>query len=46
MKTVYIQRNTEDPDEDMERIRSEVDVFIDGTSGKGGLISLAALFGA
>lgn len=30
MNTVYIRRDTEDLDEDMDRIRSEVDVFLEG----------------
>ncbi|KAE8443308.1 hypothetical protein EG329_002024 [Mollisiaceae sp. DMI_Dod_QoI] len=33
MRTVYIQRTTEDLDEDMAAIQNEVDIFIDGTSG-------------
>ena len=33
MKTVYIQRRTEDPMEDMQRVRDEVDFFVDGTRG-------------
>lgn len=46
MRTVYIQRDTEDPKEDMELIKTEVDLFIDGrsTAGKeGGLMELARL---
>lgn len=31
MKTVYIQRKTEDPNEDMEIVCQEFDMFIDGT---------------
>ncbi|KAJ4001954.1 haloacid dehalogenase [Lentinula boryana] len=34
MKTAYIHRTTEDPDEDMERVRSECDIFVSGTDGK------------
>jgi hypothetical protein len=43
MRTVYIQRTTEDLDEDTDIIRGEVDVFIDGTKGRkeGGLGDLA-----
>ncbi len=33
MGTVYIQRTTEDLDEDMATVQNEVDLFIDGTSG-------------
>lgn len=33
MRTVYIQRWTEDPKEDMSLVRQENDVFIDGLSG-------------
>ena len=33
MKTIYIQRSTEDLNEDMQRVRDEVDFFIDGTKG-------------
>ena len=45
LNTVYIQRTTEDLDEDMDIIRKEVDLFIDGTSrGEDcGLGELAAL---
>ncbi|KAJ9353646.1 haloacid dehalogenase [Paecilomyces variotii] len=32
MKTVYIRRDTEDVDEDMDRIRKEVDVFLEGSA--------------
>ncbi|WRT65408.1 haloacid dehalogenase, type II [Kwoniella shivajii] len=48
MKTIYIQRDTEDPDEDMDIIRDQVDLFIDGRSSagdKGGLMRLADSFG-
>ncbi|KZV87131.1 HAD-like protein [Exidia glandulosa HHB12029] len=43
MKTVYIQRATEDPEEDMAKVRSEVDLFIDGRDGTPtcGLVELA-----
>ncbi|CCM03535.1 uncharacterized protein FIBRA_05669 [Fibroporia radiculosa] len=43
MKTVYIQRPTEDPEEDLNAIRANVDVFIDGTGVEGGLLTLASL---
>lgn len=45
MRTVYIRRATEDPDEDMDAVRSEVDVFIDGAGGRGGLLALSELMG-
>ncbi|KAJ9268268.1 hypothetical protein DTO212C5_5596 [Paecilomyces variotii] len=32
MNTVYIRRDTEDVDEDMDRIRKEVDVFLEGSA--------------
>jgi hypothetical protein len=32
MRTVYIQRKTEDLDEDMDRIKTEFDAFVDGTT--------------
>lgn len=32
MNTVYIRRDTEDVDEDMDRIREEVDVFLEGSA--------------
>jgi len=46
--TVYIQRMTEDLDENMTTIRKEVDLFIDGTQGvkSCGLGELADLLGA
>ncbi|KAA8645146.1 uncharacterized protein ATNIH1004_009363 [Aspergillus tanneri] len=34
MKTVYIHRDTEHPDEDMGVVRSEVDVFIESLFGQ------------
>ncbi|GBE84929.1 haloacid dehalogenase [Sparassis crispa] len=43
MKTVYVQRSTEDPNEDMEAIRAEVDLFISGLDEGEGLLELAAL---
>lgn len=49
MRTIYIQRDTEDPEEDMNVIRAEVDVFIDGrraTGSNGGLRTLAGMFEA
>ncbi len=34
MKTIYIQRKTEDvTEEDMNQVRDDVDFFIDGTKG-------------
>ncbi|KAJ9611096.1 hypothetical protein H2200_004279 [Cladophialophora chaetospira] len=48
MRTVYIQRTTEDPQESMDRIRAEVDVFIDGrdATAPDGLGKVASLLGA
>jgi hypothetical protein len=48
MKTIYIHRKTEDPEEDMEKLKREFDWFIDGTKGDGkdGLVVLAELLGA
>lgn len=43
---MYIQRSTEDPDEDMEQVKNDVDLFIDGRDGAGGLVELAELSGA
>lgn len=33
MKTIYVQRSTEDLSENMEKVRDDVDFFIDGTGG-------------
>lgn len=46
--TVYIQRTTEDMEEDMAKVRLEVDLFLDGTQGAKscGLGELAELLGA
>lgn len=33
MKTIYVQRTTEDFTENIDQVRDEVDFFIDGTSG-------------
>jgi len=33
MSTVYIQRTTEDQMEDMNVVRQDVDLFLDGTGG-------------
>ena len=43
MKTVYVQRPTEDLELEMERVKGEVSLFIDETDGKrqGGLKKLA-----
>lgn len=35
MRTIYIRRDTEDPDEDFDKIRAEVDVYVDGRSSAG-----------
>ncbi|KAF8208306.1 haloacid dehalogenase [Mycena galopus ATCC 62051] len=45
MKTIYIHRNTEDVDEDMDLIRTEFDAFVDGTAAgsDGGITAVAAL---
>ncbi|PWY92566.1 haloacid dehalogenase [Aspergillus heteromorphus CBS 117.55] len=45
MRTVYIRRETEDLDEDMDVVREGVDVFLEEGEGKGGpLKQLADLF--
>jgi hypothetical protein len=47
MRTIYIHRDTEDPEEDMDQIRADVDLFLDGTrstGAKGGLLALADLY--
>lgn len=48
MKTAYIHRATEDPEEDMVEIASENDLFIEGTDGSEdcGLVELARILGA
>jgi hypothetical protein len=49
MRTVYVQRDTEDPGEDMRAVAADVDWFIDGTTGagpRGGLVALADGLGA
>ena len=33
MKTIYVQRKTEDLTEDMKQVWDDVDFFIDGTKG-------------
>ncbi|KAJ7757029.1 haloacid dehalogenase [Mycena metata] len=45
MKSVYVHRKTEDLDEDMDRVRTEFDAFVDGTTDSlaGGIASVAAL---
>ncbi|KAJ7216573.1 haloacid dehalogenase [Mycena pura] len=45
MKTIYVQRATEDLDEDMDRIRTEFDAFVDGTTddSNSGLLGVAAI---
>lgn len=42
MRTAYIQRTTEDPDEDMEKVKGDVDIFI-GLEEKGGKVGLEQL---
>lgn len=44
MKTIYIRRATEDPDEDMEAVKKETDLFIDGRIEQGGLLRLSSLW--
>ncbi|KZP01042.1 HAD-like protein [Calocera viscosa TUFC12733] len=46
MKTVYIHRETEDPQEDMSKVRQDVDLFLDGISPWNGLLALADHLGA
>lgn len=46
MKTIYIRRVTEDPDEDMAKVKSDVDLFIADTDERHGLLKLADLWGA
>lgn len=49
MHTVYLQRWTEDPQEDMTAVRAENNIFIDGLQAKsesGGLLELLELVGA
>jgi hypothetical protein len=45
MKTIYVRRTTEDLDEDMDRIRTEFDAFVDGTTEDlaGGLSAVATI---
>lgn len=46
MRTAYLQRWTEDPNEDMEIVREENEIFIDArksTSQSGGLLELSDL---
>ncbi|KAK7001040.1 HAD-like domain-containing protein [Favolaschia claudopus] len=45
MKTVYIQRETEDLHENMDQLRTEFDAFVDGTAYRvgGGIFEIAAL---
>ena len=43
MRTAYLQRWTEDPNEDMDIVRAENDIFIDArqaTAESGGLFEL------
>lgn len=46
MKTIYIRRVTEDPDEDMAKVKSDVDLFIADADERRGLSKLADLWGA
>lgn len=48
MKTIYVQRKTEDLTEDMKQVRDDVDFFIDGTKGdeKCGFVELADILQA
>ncbi|GAA5971889.1 hypothetical protein JCM11641_001558 [Rhodosporidiobolus odoratus] len=48
MKTAYIQRWTEDPLEDMQKVARDSDVFVDGRGGSPevGLAALARMLGA
>ena len=48
MKTAYIQRDTEDLDEDLAQVKKDVDFFLDGTKGSQdcGLAELADILGA
>ena len=47
MKTVYVQRTTEDGDENMQQVRKDVDFFLDGTRGSKdcGFAELADILG-
>jgi hypothetical protein len=49
MRTIYIQRRTEDPEEDMSAVRADVDWFVDGidcATDRGGLVTVAEGLGA
>jgi hypothetical protein len=49
MRTIYIQRDTEDKEEQMDILRSEFDWFVDGTrklAATGGLSIVADGLGA
>ncbi|KII85904.1 hypothetical protein PLICRDRAFT_44328 [Plicaturopsis crispa FD-325 SS-3] len=46
MKTVYIHRTTEDLTEDMDAVKADSDVFIDGRGAGGGLLELARVLDA
>lgn len=48
MKTIYVQRITEDLAEGMDQVRDDVDFFIDGTDGdeKCGFAELADILQA
>lgn len=44
IRTIYVQRITEDPTEDREAVRNDVDFFVDGING-GGLGAVADILG-
>jgi hypothetical protein len=44
MKTMYIQWTTKDPDEDMEVVEKEMDLFIDRRIEVSGWLRLAVLW--
>ncbi len=48
MKTAYIHRSTEDPEENMDRLKQTFDFFIEGTDGSdvNGLVQLATILQA
>jgi FMN phosphatase YigB (HAD superfamily) len=41
IRTIYVHRKSEDLDEDMDQVRAEVDMFVDGTKPEAGLAELA-----
>ncbi|KAL1735936.1 HAD-like domain-containing protein [Schizophyllum commune] len=44
IRTIYVRRSTEDPTEDMDAVRNDVDFFVDGTTADG-LGEVATLLG-